>query len=442
MREAVKNKEAPKVNDKKVVKVVIRKPRFLGITRQFPKDYTTTTKFDESAASKEKQGQLHNAIEKIFNKYNLSMYLIGIPNNNALTLLHQKFLRNRDPLLSKHINDIYRSQNINLDLLERAQAVSDVTDRENVVDKIKKFNTITINNAQNGILAKLNSEEGGVDRNEKELENAYKKISELEAKINNLTLEIQRLQREKDAVVTDLLITENEFKTVCMKFFSVVDHLRKTKVTSDNIHISEAENNNTVCAQYSKEEYMVNGDVGTEIDSFDNLGKIANNVATPIPPIDIKPVKPIGEQKMRTMYNQIKPGTKGLTAAEVNKISKAAIFKGMNFGKRVIMMGRNYNDFENNLDSSIIYFEGHNVRKNETDKNPFYVDQPRTLENAKFCNAVDAYKKGSEPAYINVFHNLGPNNWEYKGIYALIDYKYINSQGRMVYRFELKKYGA
>ena len=149
-----------------------------------------------------------------------------------------------------------------------------------------------------------------------------------------------------------------------------------------------------------------------------------------------------GEEKMRTMYNQIKPGEKGLTGEEVNKISKAAIFKGMNFGKRVIMMGRNYNDLENNIDGDIIYYEGHNVRKNETDKNPFYVDQPRTLENAKFCNAVDAYKKGSEPAYINVFHNLGPNNWEYKGIYALIDYKYINSQGRMVYRFELKKYGA
>lgn len=173
-----------------------------------------------------------------------------------------------------------------------------------------------------------------------------------------------------------------------------------------------------------------------------NLGKITNNVATPIPPIGIEPVKQTGEEKMRTMYNQIKPGEKGLTGEEVNKISKAAIYQGMNFDKRVIMMGRNYNDFENNIDGDIIYYEGHNIRKDKTDKDPAYVDQPRTHQNAKFCDAVDMYKKGSEPAYINVFHNLGSNNWEYKGIYALVDYKYINSQGRKVYRFELKRYNS
>ena len=145
---------------------------------------------------------------------------------------------------------------------------------------------------------------------------------------------------------------------------------------------------------------------------------------------------------MRTMYNQIKPGEKGLTGEEVNQISKASIYKGMNFGKRVIMMGRNYDDYENNIDSNIIYYEGHNIYKSEMVPNPSVVDQPRTLENAKFCNAVDAYKKGAEPAYINVFHNHGPNDWEYKGIYKLVDYEYIKSKGRMVYRFELKKYGA
>lgn len=139
-------------------------------------------------------------------------------------------------------------------------------------------------------------------------------------------------------------------------------------------------------------------------------------------------------------YDKIKPGTTGLTGKQVNKISGAAIFQGMNFNRRVIMMGKNYFDNDSNDKEGIIYYEGHNVRKDETDKNPFNVDQPRTRENAKFCNAVDAYKKGSEPAYINVFHNHSPNKWEYKGIYALIDYEYVNSLGRMVYRFKLKRH--
>lgn len=189
------------------------------------------------------------------------------------------------------------------------------------------------------------------------------------------------------------------------------------------------------------EAYEDNNDKEKQVkeSALENLGKVINNVVETIPPIiNPEPINPLAE-RIRTSYSQIKPGTKGLTVKEVNEISGASVYQGMNFGKRVIMMGKNYNDFENNLDNSIIFFEGHNVRKNETDKNPFYVDQPRTNQNAEFCNAVDAHKSGDEPAYINVFHNLGPNNWEYKGLYSLIDYEYVNSLGRKVYRYKLQR---
>ncbi len=218
--------------------------------------------------------------------------------------------------------------------------------------------------------------------------------------------------------------TRGDFKTLCRG----IDLIGNTNVHAVNC------------------PFALQGAMITSIKSFDdsnekerilqNLGKIGeadisviqNNKNIGI----IVPEEPI----IRTAYNQITPGTKNLTVQEVNKISGASVYKGMNFGKRVIMMGKNYDD---SVDDDIIHFEGHNVRKNETDKDPFYVDQPRTLENKKFCDAVDNYKKGAEPARIHVFHCLAQNNWEYKGIYTLSDYEYIKVHGRNVYKFEFRK---
>lgn len=162
--------------------------------------------------------------------------------------------------------------------------------------------------------------------------------------------------------------------------------------------------------------------------SLQKLGKITKNTI-PFP-------EPKGPTKS---YADITPGTTVLSATDVNKISGANTQSGMNFGKRTIMIVGHFNNVE---DGDIIYYEGHNVRKSKTHIDPFLIDQPRIYENAKFCDAVDAYNNGSEPAYINIFKRLAPNKWIYKGVYALIGYEYIDSHGRKVYKFKLKKQDA
>lgn len=105
----------PVENSKKTVKVIVRKARFLGVKKTLPCS-ETAVKRNTITDSKEEQKILRNEIEKILNKYNLSTYLKGIPDNDELNLLHKLYLEGRCPQLSKKINDLYISQKKDIDL--------------------------------------------------------------------------------------------------------------------------------------------------------------------------------------------------------------------------------------------------------------------------------------------------------------------------------------
>ncbi len=124
--------------------------------------------------------------------------------------------------------------------------------------------------------------------------------------------------------------------------------------------------------------------------------------------------------------------------------------RGMNFrlgpDHTVILMSQRRNapyQDEALEDGCTIIYEGHDWAKTEDVPNPKLVDQPERTQkgsltqNGKFIHAVQGFKAGSPAERVRVYEKLFPGIWSYKGLFELIDYEYVESDGRQVYRFKL-----
>jgi len=95
-------------------------------------------------------------------------------------------------------------------------------------------------------------------------------------------------------------------------------------------------------------------------------------------------------------------------------------------------------------DGVTIEYEGHDINKSRV-INPKNEDQPERLksgrftQNGLFAKSVLDFKSGKNPAeLVKVYEKVLEGVWSLKGYFDLVDYKYVNSNGRKVFRFILK----
>jgi hypothetical protein len=131
---------------------------------------------------------------------------------------------------------------------------------------------------------------------------------------------------------------------------------------------------------------------------------------------------------------------------------KTSLQRGMNFrlnpNYSVLLMSQRKNAPYDDIiheDGITIEYEGHDVTTRES-KYPKLDDQPRTLpsgkltQNGKFAKAVDDFIIGTtEPEIVRIYEKLFDGTWSDKGFFKLIDYKYIKSGKRKVFRFILEE---
>ena len=130
---------------------------------------------------------------------------------------------------------------------------------------------------------------------------------------------------------------------------------------------------------------------------------------------------------------------------------RTSLQRGMNFGlggnHSVILMSVRpnapYQDrFEG--DGSTLIYEGHDVPRNRTNKDPKRVDQSEktpngTLtENGKFFRAAQQYKnREREPERVRVYEKIKDGIWSYNGVFHLIDSWVEHNGKRQVFKFKL-----
>jgi hypothetical protein len=129
----------------------------------------------------------------------------------------------------------------------------------------------------------------------------------------------------------------------------------------------------------------------------------------------------------------------------------ASLQRGMNFelghNHSVILMSVRPNApyadrFDD--DGSTLIYEGHDVPKNENNRNPKAIDQPqftptnRPTENGKFHKAAHDFKEGKRPPErVRVYEKIKPGIWSYNGVFHLIDAWQELSDARKVFKFKL-----
>lgn len=141
-----------------------------------------------------------------------------------------------------------------------------------------------------------------------------------------------------------------------------------------------------------------------------------------------------------------------LSYTEMCLKEKTSLQRGMNFrinpNYSILLMSQRKNaPYEDTIhaDGITIEYEGHDVIKSEAEF-PKLEDQPlkskkgTLTQNGKFAKAVDEYKKKkAEPEVVRIYEKLFDGTWSDKGFFKLIDYKYIKSGKRKVFRFILEE---
>lgn len=112
----------------------------------------------------------------------------------------------------------------------------------------------------------------------------------------------------------------------------------------------------------------------------------------------------------------------------------------------VILMSQRKNapyQDEASADGVTITYEGHDWPKTEGTPNPKELSQPRETrtgsptQNGRFADAVDRYKQGEASEKVRVYEKLLAGVWSFKGLFDLVDYSYVESGNRKVFRFQL-----
>jgi Fe-S cluster biosynthesis and repair protein YggX len=91
----------------------------------------------------------------------------------------------------------------------------------------------------------------------------------------------------------------------------------------------------------------------------------------------------------------------------------------------------------------LLIYEGHDSTANGKDRKavnqPMHRESGKLSDNGKFYNEAIAYKEGKrgEPLQIQVYEKLDAGVWFDKGVFNLMDAKYIEEDGRKVFKFYL-----
>lgn len=102
-----------------------------------------------------------------------------------------------------------------------------------------------------------------------------------------------------------------------------------------------------------------------------------------------------------------------------------------------------YNDHVEDNGATLIY-EGHDVSRRNTDRDPKTVDQPERTKtgkltpNGRFHQAAQEFKQGKRPPErIRVYEKIRQGIWSYNGLFHLVDSWRERSNGRSVFKFKL-----
>ncbi|MBI3664133.1 MAG: HNH endonuclease [Acidobacteria bacterium] len=96
-------------------------------------------------------------------------------------------------------------------------------------------------------------------------------------------------------------------------------------------------------------------------------------------------------------------------------------------------------------DGETIEYEGHDAPRRDRAADPKSLDQPRLLptgrftQNGLFAEAIEAYQRNErDPELVRVYEKLFNGVWSDKGLFELIDYKFVQSGPRKVFKFHLR----
>lgn len=90
-------------------------------------------------------------------------------------------------------------------------------------------------------------------------------------------------------------------------------------------------------------------------------------------------------------------------------------------------------------DGMTIYYEGHDAVGDRFKK----IDQPESnpsgslTQNGLFAQAAQRSKEGGKPCLVRVYEKIKDGIWNYRGLFELRDYNYIERDGRKVFEFVL-----
>ena len=131
---------------------------------------------------------------------------------------------------------------------------------------------------------------------------------------------------------------------------------------------------------------------------------------------------------------------------------KANLQRGMNFRINpkysiLLMSTRSNAPYEDRWDQNkdLLIYQGHDIPKTKGIDDPKKLDQPlyfpsgKLTQNGKFLEAAKLAASGKQkPELIRVYEKLDKGVWSDKGMFLLVDGKYINRNGRMVVELYLK----
>jgi hypothetical protein len=140
-----------------------------------------------------------------------------------------------------------------------------------------------------------------------------------------------------------------------------------------------------------------------------------------------------------------------LSHQEICLVERMSLQRGMNFRSRgrpnIILMstrrGAPYRDhFEG--DGRVLIYEGHDVPRNPSIRDPKSIDQPevgptgKPTQNGRFFEAALRAKAGEPPELVRVYEKIKDGIWVFNGIFALTDaWKELDGR-RRVFKFRLE----
>jgi hypothetical protein len=135
-----------------------------------------------------------------------------------------------------------------------------------------------------------------------------------------------------------------------------------------------------------------------------------------------------------------------LSYREMCDIEEQQLQRGMNFNAggnySVILMSIKRNaPYVDRIseDGLTIYYEGHDSPGDKLKKEhqPAVTPGGSLTQNGLFKSAIDQAKKAGRFPLARVYEKLQPGIWNYRGLFELRDYRYIERSGRKVFEFVL-----